>query len=46
LATPETLAACSGLILRYQVSANDVPAAIEIRMIPDDPTTFATPGSA
>ena len=28
--------ACSALISRFQVSANPVPAAIEIPMIPDD----------
>ena len=34
----ETRAACCALILRFQVSANQVPAAIEIRMVPDDPS--------
>jgi len=35
-ANAEMLTACCALISRFQVSANRVPAAIEIRMIPDD----------
>jgi len=35
-ANAETLIACCALISRFQVSANHVSAAIEIRMIPDD----------
>jgi hypothetical protein len=40
-ANAETRAACCALILRLQVSANQVPAAIDIRMIPDDLLTPA-----
>ena len=37
----ETRAACCALILCFQVSANHGPAAIEIRMIPDNRLTSA-----
>src|SRR5208337_3193029 len=41
LENAETRAACCALNLRFQVSANQVPAAIEIRMVPDDLLTSA-----